>query len=260
MFSQILPLAALLFGSACLVFAGGINALILPIRGELDGFTSTSLGLLGTGWAIGYIAGCIFTPRIVQRVGHVRSFGVLCSMAAITVLLSLLLISPVFWIPLRAISGVCFSGTAMIVESWLNERAEPSTRGAVFGTYTMISLTATTAGQMSLALGDPSGYFYFVLAAIIYCAALLPTALSASASPQPLVGAQLDLAVLWRNSPVAVFSSFMIGVSNAAFGTLSPVFAARNGLDLADIALFASLPLLAIACRRCNSNSCWLAV
>ena len=53
MVKSLLSLAALLMGSALLLFAGGINALILPVRGEAEEFTAASLGLLGTGWAIG---------------------------------------------------------------------------------------------------------------------------------------------------------------------------------------------------------------
>lgn len=37
----------------------------------------------------------------------------------------------------------------------------------------------------------------------------------------------------------------MVGVSNAAFGTMAAVYAARMGLSLSDIALFASIPILA---------------
>tara|TARA_R110000751_G_scaffold95381_4_gene186390 strand:+ start:19985 stop:20158 length:174 start_codon:yes stop_codon:yes gene_type:complete len=55
---SVLPLAALLMGSAFLLFAGGVNGMILPIRGEAEGFTAASLVLFGTGWAIGYVAGC----------------------------------------------------------------------------------------------------------------------------------------------------------------------------------------------------------
>ena len=54
MVRQILPLAALLMGSGFLLLAGGINAIILPVRSEIEGFSAASLGLLGTGWAIGY--------------------------------------------------------------------------------------------------------------------------------------------------------------------------------------------------------------
>lgn len=245
MLKSILPLIALLMGSAFLFFAGGVNGLILPVRGEAEGFSGSALGLLGTGWAIGYVAGCLRTPALVGRIGHIRAFGVMCTLAAIAVLVSLIIISPWAWIPVRALSGFCFAGAAMIVESWLSESSDAASRGRIFGVYTMVNLMATTAGQMVLSLGNPNGYFFFVLAAMVYCLALLPTALSATLTPQPLTSVSLNLNDLWTNSPIAVFAALMIGVSNAAFGTLAVVYAARMGLTLLDMALFASIPILA---------------
>lgn len=242
---HILPIAALLLGSSFLFFAGGMNALVLPLRGNGEGFSTFSLGLLGTGWAIGYVTGCLLVPRLVARVGHIRTFSVLAAMAGLAISSSLLLLTPWAWIPLRAVSGFCFSGAAMVVEGWLSERSETATRGTVFGIYTMVNLAATTAGQMSLTLGDPMSYAYFVVAAMFYMLALIPTAVSSSATPHPLIQARLDLKALYRNSPVAVVAVFFVGVSNSSFGTLSAIYATEVGLSLAVVALFASLPLLA---------------
>lgn len=245
MTDKIYPVAALLLGSAFLLFAGGTNALILPVRGAGEGFSSFSLGLMGTGWGIGYVLGCVTTPMLVSRVGHIRSFSVMSALAGLAVLMSLLLVTPWAWIPLRAVSGFCFAGAAMIVEGWLSERSGKETRGTIFGIYMTINLFATTAGQMILTLGDPMGHVFFVMAAMFYMLALIPTAVSSSASPQPLVQARLDLGQLYRNSPVAVFASFFVGISNGAFGTLAAVYASGVGLNLQAIALFASLPILA---------------
>lgn len=250
MIRSLLPLSALLLGSAFLLFAGGVNSLILPVRGEMEGFTAASLGLLGTGWALGYVAGCLRTPALVARVGHIRAFGAMCAVAAIAVLLSLLLVTPWVWIPVRALSGFCFAGATMIVESWLNERVDATSRGKVFGIYTMINLAATTAGQMVLTLGDARGYLFFVVAAMVYCLALLPTAISATSTPQPLTQVSLDLGNLWRNSPIAVFAVLMVGISNSSFTTLAAVYGARIGLSLDDIAFLASIPILAGAASQ----------
>ncbi len=160
---QLLPISALLLGTALLLFAGGINGLILPVRGSAEGFSAFSLGLLGTGWALGYISGCVATPRLVALAGHIRAFGVMAAFAAVAMLLSLIFITPTAWIPLRALSGFCFAGAAMIVESWLNERTEPASRGKVYGIYTMVTLGASTAGQMSLTLGDTTGFLFLSL-------------------------------------------------------------------------------------------------
>ena len=245
MIRQILPISALLLGSAFLLFAGGINGLILPVRGASEGFSAVSLGLLGTGWAIGYVSGCLYTARLVGRVGHIRAFSVMASFAGVAILAQLLLIQPHSWIVLRAFQGFCFAGAAMIVESWLSERASPENRGKIFGIYTMVNLGASTAGQLTLTLGNTNGFLYFVLGAMFYMLAVLPTAMSSSASPKPLASVSLDLKLLWRNSPVAVFGVFMVGISNASFGTLAAVYGDRIGLSIASIALFTSIPILA---------------
>jgi len=239
------PILSIVFGSAFLMIAGGINGLILPLRGSAEGFSTLSLGLLGTGWSIGYVLGCLFTPKLVRRVGHVRTFSVMAAVAVITVLLSLLMIEAGVWIFLRGFSGFCFAGGAMIVESWLNEQADRNYRGRIFGIYTMVNLGATTAGQMMLAVGDSTGYLFFVLAAIFYAMALLPTAVSKASAPKPLVSTSLDLKAIWKNSPLAVFSVFMIGLSNSSFGTLGVVFGESINLDVTSIALMMSCSLIA---------------
>jgi len=245
MTTRLIPLSALLLGSLFLLIAGGINGLILPLRGSDEGFSAFSLGLLGTGWAAGYVLGCLYTPLLVSRVGHIRVFGTLAATAAIAILLSAMVPSPWTWIPLRAVSGFCFAGAAMIVESWLNEEVDSSIRGRVFGTYTMINLVGTTGGQLVLIGADVSTSWFFMLAAIFYCLALIPTTISSNRAPSPLFEVKLNIPQLWRNSPVAVFAVLMIGISNGSFGALAPVYANNINLDLTAIVLFCSVPILA---------------
>ena len=138
----------------------------------------------------------------------------------------------------------------MIVESWLNERAPARSRGTVFGVYTMVNLGSMTAGQLIIALGETGGHVFFVLGAIFYCLAMVPTAVSTGATPKPLVSVKLDPRALWRSSPIAVVGVFLVGVSNSAFGTLGAVYADRVGLLLSSIAFFVSLPILAGAASQ----------
>lgn len=247
MVRHLLPLAALLMGSGFLFFAGGMNALLLPVRGGQEGFSTLSLGLLGTGWAFGFVTGCLVVSKLVARVGHIRSYSVMAALASLAVLTSLLLLTPYAWVPLRALSGFCFAGAAMIVESWLNEQVDSDSRGKVFGVYQMVNLTSTTAGQLLLTLGDTRGYLFFVVAAMGYSLALIPTAVSSSRAPKPLVATKLNLKELWVNSPVAVVSVVLLGASNSAFGTLAAVYAAQVGLPISLVALFVAMPVLASA-------------
>jgi MFS family permease len=244
MASQLFPVAALLLGSAFLVMAGGLHGLLLPVRGVIEDFTTGELGLIGTGWAIGFVAGCLLVPAIVRRAGHVRAFGVMASIAAVVILLNLLIITPWAWILTRGISGFCFAGAAMVVESWLNERATRENRGTIFSVYQMVNFAASTGGQLLMVIRPPTDYFYFAIGAILYCLAILPTALSTAERPRPLTTSRLDLRRLYSNSPVAAIACFLIGMANGAFGTLGPVYAQRIGLPVPSVALLMAGSLL----------------
>ncbi len=237
MTSTLIPIAALLLGSAFLLMAGGLHGLLLPLQGTMEGFTTIELGLIGTGWSVGFMAGCLLMPAVVRRVGHVRTYSSLASLAAVAILLNILIVSPAAWITLRALSGFCFAGASMVVESWLNERATPENRGTVFSIYQMVVYGGSTAGQLLMIITPPSSFFFFAIGAILYCFAILPTALSTAKHPNPLKTARLDLRGLYANSPVAAVGCFMIGLVNGGFGTLGAVYARRIGLPVADIAL-----------------------
>jgi MFS family permease len=200
MASTLIPIAALLLSSAFLLMAGGLHGLLLPIQGTINGFSTVQLGLIGTGWSVGFLAGCLLMPGMVRRVGHVRSYGVMASVAAVSILLNLLIVSPEAWITLRALSGFCFAGAAMIVESWLNERASKENRGTIFSVYQMVVFGGSTAGQLLMTFTPPP-VLLLRHQRHLYCLALHRPR-SPPPAPQLKDGAARHPPPL-RNSPVA---------------------------------------------------------
>jgi len=243
--SSVIKIYALFLGSALLMFGGGLQGLLLSVRGAEEGFSLISLGLIGTGWSVGFVAGSIGVPMIVRKVGHIRAFSVMAAIGTITILLNLLMINDVSWIILRALSGFCFAGAAMIVESWLNEVADNKSRGTIFSIYVTINMAASTVGQIAMSITGVTGYLPFVLGAISFICAVLPTALTSSPQPRPLASARLDVKLLYRTSPVAAIAAFSCGMANGSFGTLAPVYGYAQGLDASGIAfLFAIAAIL----------------
>ena len=243
--ASVIKIYALFLGSALLMFGGGLQGLLLSVRGAEEGFSLLSLGLIGTGWSVGFVAGSLFVPLIVRKVGHIRAFSVMAAIGTVTILLNLLLVNDVSWILLRALSGFCFAGAAMIVESWLNEVADNKNRGTVFSIYVTINMAASTMGQLAMSVTGTAGYIPFVVGAISFICAVLPTALTSSPQPRPLQSAKLDLKLLYKTSPVAAIAAFSCGMANGAFGTLAPVYGYEQGLDASGIALlFASAAIL----------------
>ncbi len=240
---NLISIFALLAGTMFLYFGNGLQGLLLPVRGAAEHYSNSVLGFLGTFWAIGFVLGCFFAPQVVRRTGHVRAFASFIALNAIIVLLIGLFPNPIWWVALRTVTGFATAGTSMIVESWLNERADNETRGTVFSTYIAVTLVGIMGGQMLLSVSDILTPTLFMVCGILYCVALLPTTLSTAASPQPLQSVKLDLRALYRNSPIASVGVFLTGVANGAFGTLGPVFGSQVGLGAAQIATMMSLAI-----------------
>lgn len=193
----------------------------------------------------GFVIGCLIAPKIVRRVGHVRAFSGFISIIAIIALVSGIIIDPVWWVVLRAVTGFSTAGTSMIIESWLNERASNESRGAIFSLYIGITLLGVVGGQMMIPLEDVRTPVLFMICGIFYCIAMLPTTLSTAASPQPLKAVRLDLPALYRNSPVSCLGILLVGIANGAYGTLGAVFGAGAGLSDTNIAVMMSATIFA---------------
>jgi MFS family permease len=239
--SSVVKIYALFLGSAFLMFAGGLQGLLLSVRGAEEQFSLLALGLIGTGWSVGFIAGSIFVPQLVQRVGHIRAYSIMGAIGTITILCNLLWINDIGWIVLRAFSGFCFAGAAMIVESWLNEVAENRSRGTVFSIYTTINMATSTAGQLAMSVTGVSSHIPFIVGAIAFICAILPSAMTSTPQPRPLASAKLDVFLLYKTSPLAVITAFSVGMANGTFGTLAPVYGYGQGLDATDISLLFSV-------------------
>ncbi|MEQ1936744.1 MFS transporter [Mesorhizobium sp. CN5-321] len=250
MFATYRPILSLLRGTAFLLAASGLHGLLLPLRGQAEGFSTAALGLMGTAWASGFVTGCYFAPRIVRRAGHVRAFGTFAASGAIVALLTGLIINEYAWIVLRAFTGFTMAGAFMIIESWLNEKATNENRGTVFGLYMMVTYASIMGGQMIVAGGDVHSASLFMITGIFFCLSLIPTAVSTQSTPKPLQDVKLDLKGLYVNSPVSAVGCLLIGVANGAWGTLGAVYGARIGIPTAAIALMMSLVVIAGAAMQ----------
>jgi len=250
MFATYRPILSLLRGTSFMLAASGLLSLLMPLRGQAEGFSTAVLGLLGTAWAGGFVAGCFLAPRLVRRAGHVRAFGTFAAVSAIVALLTGLMIDETAWLILRVVTGFTTAGGFMIIESWLNERATNENRGTVFALYMMVTYASIMVGQMVVAYSDVTTASLFMVTGILYCCSLIPTAVSTQASPRPLENVSLDLKGLYANSPVSFGACLLIGVANGAWGTLGAVYGARVGITTAEIALMMSLVVIAGAAMQ----------
>jgi len=245
MLATITPILALLISISLLLMGNGLQGTLLPVRASIESFSAIDIGILGSSYFLGFAAGCVYGPYVVRRVGHIRTFTAMATIASCAVLVHAFVFSPVVWWLLRAATGVCFAVLYMVIESWLNERSTNENRGMVFSIYTIINLTVVTLGQMMLMLDEPSNFMLFSFASILVSLAAVPVALSKSAEPAPIESVKIDFRGLFRTSPVGVIGCLGVGLTNGAFWALAPVFAQGETNQAATVAVFMSVAVIA---------------
>lgn len=242
--SAILPL---LLAAAILLAGNGLQGTLLAVRANLEGFPTSLIGVLMSAYYAGFVLGCRFNPSFIKSVGHIRTFLALASIASASALIHPLYVDVWIWAVLRAITGFCFAGLIMVIESWINERATNSNRGRILSVYRVIDLSATTAGNALLATADPADFHLFATVSILMSIALVPVALTKSDAPKPIETARLDIPRLFKLSPVAAVGAPLIGLANASFWAVGAVYAQQLGYGTTLIASFISAVIIGAA-------------
>ncbi|MBV9674257.1 MAG: MFS transporter [Verrucomicrobia bacterium] len=228
----------LLLGFGLMQMGNTFQGTLLSVRGGIETFLPAQIGAVGAGFWIGIVVGSLRCGKLIQSVGHIRAFLALGAIASTAPLLHLLIISPVVWILVRALTGFCFAGLFIVVESWLNGAATEQTRGQILSVYAMTGLLAGIAGQLLLPATDPAGFRPFCLVAIIIAFALVPIALTRAEAPVPGESSRIDLRELYRQSPLGLIAAPLCGITTSAFFVLGPIFAQQRGLDTGGVAIF----------------------
>jgi len=232
------PVAALLLGVSILLTGQGLQGTLLPVRATLEGFSTVSIGVMGGAYFFGFTVGCLRGGELIKRVGHIRVFLAMTALASASPLLHGLVLYEWVWTFLRMLTGFCFAVLYIVIESWLNEQSTQETRGVVFATYVMITMTVLAVGQMMLLLYDPAELYLFAIASVLVSLAALPVALSTAPSPEQPEHVKPRLKRLFAISPAGTLACLGSGFANGSFWALAPVFTTRLSDDVSLAAWF----------------------
>lgn len=244
MASQLSSIGAILLSTGFLLLGYGLTNTLVPLRAHLEGFSDVAIGVLGSFYYAGFVAGCFVVPRLLARVGHIRTFAVAASLTAATVLIQPMITAPAVWFAVRAAYGFCAAGVYMVIESWLNDRATNETRGRILSAYIVVNFGCLMLGQWLLPLAPPMGYELFSLAAILFIVCVLPVGLTLLPQPAPQSAPALRVRRLMASSPVGLAGVVTVGLANGAFWTLGPVYAIALHFSTTGIAIFMSAFIL----------------
>ncbi len=229
---------ALFLGLGLIMLGNGLQGSLLGLRASMEGFDVTTTGLVMSGYFIGLLAGAAIVPKFVARVGHIRSFGAMASLASTSILLHAVIIDPWVWWTMRFVTGVAYAGLYIVAESWLNDASENETRGQLLSFYMLISLGGMAGGQFMLNIASPSSYELFVLISVFVSIAVIPILLSVSRAPEFNTSETVSVIQLFKVSPLGVFGVGVNGVMMGAIFGMAAVYAAEIGLSVREISLF----------------------
>ena len=119
----------LFFGVALIMIGNGLQGTLLGVRATIEGFDTATIGFIMSLYYFGYLGGSYYVPRLVNRVGHIRVFTALASLASATVLLHGLYPDPWLWSIIRSLTVFSYAGLYIVVESWLNNTSTKKHEG-----------------------------------------------------------------------------------------------------------------------------------
>jgi len=217
-------------GMIFLMISNGLLATLLTLRAEGLGFSESVIGLVQSAYPVGSLLGCLIAPRLIMRVGHIRIFAALASIASTAALVHLITYDPWSWGAMRLLSGFCFSGLYIVAESWLNGSTDNKSRGSLLSIYFVIQTGGVTIGQLLLNLSSPEGILLFILVSILISLSLVPILISASASPPYELPERITFPELFRLSPMGLTGSFLNGISQTILYVVLALYGSAIGL------------------------------
>lgn len=210
----------------------------IGLSAAAEGFSKDIIGLLMSATYAGLVLGTLRCGRLINRVGHIRSFAAFSTGIAVVILTFPFVKDPWVWLALRVVMGFNTAGLYMVAESWLMDRATGETRGTVLSIYMMISYLGIGCGQLLIGFNPVVGETPFMIAAILVALALLPVSLTRSDHPPPIDVPYFPFRRLYEISPVAVIGCTSTGLVTGGLFGMGAIFAQEIGLDLTQVSQF----------------------
>jgi MFS family permease len=233
-------ITALLLSVLLLIGGNALIGVTTPLRARIDGFPDLTIGLLGSAYFAGMLAGTLVAPAIIRRAGHIRAFAAFVSLAVVSVVLMPVFVWPTAWLIFRALIGFVFAGLYAVIEAWINAKATNANRGALYALYQIANFSASATGQMALQPLGPGGFSPFAVAAALLALAIVPMAVTSVDPPAQPRSVRPRLLWLIRATPVSCFAVLAAGAANGASFALGPVFAVDIGMTPDRAPLFTS--------------------
>jgi len=228
---------ALFLGFGFMVVGHGLLGSLLGNRLTLEGHPTGTSGLVMSGFFIGIVSAGLLAPRLIARVGHIRVFAAMGGLCSTMALLHSLWVEPWFWFLLRTVTGFAATTMYIVVESWVNDRAQNAFRGRLLSVYMLVWLSCMAGSMFLIDLADPLGTLLFIVVAICYGLSIAPLALATGAAPEYSAPERVSIRTLWRASPLGTVAAGMVGLIHGTLVGMVAVYVTSTGASQGRVAV-----------------------
>lgn len=235
--SSLFSITALVVSMTLVAVGNGLMLAYVPYVLSRADAPSWTPGAAVTAIAFGGLIGCVIAGPVIRRVGHARAFS--CSMALVIIaaFLVALGVNPVLWILARGLYGVAGNSNFIIAQSWLNHASDNRWRGKAMSFFYMAYVLGLGAGAWLFGRMPADGNLAPLVAIFVTTLALLPIGLTRLPNPPAPARVNVDIPMVWRNSPVALVGVLAAGGLSMVVQGFTPIYAATNNVGQADVAL-----------------------
>ena len=139
MLKAVQPVIPVLLGIILIEASLGIVGAVMGIQMAKREVPSFLIGIVFSAYFVGFLTGSLTCERLINRVGHIRAFGVFAVSASIATLLLALTENIYAWTLFKVMTGYAIAGAFVVIESWLNDKASEDNRGRIFAVYMVVS-------------------------------------------------------------------------------------------------------------------------
>lgn len=228
-----------------MLLGSGLLTTYVSLRLAHEQVNGTLIGAITAANYVGLVIGGKVGHNLIARVGHIRSYVACAGIVTASVLGHGLTDMIPIWVFLRLIIGLCMMCQYMVLESWLNDQAESSQRGTIFGLYMVATYLGLSGGQVILAMQDGFGISTLLIVALCFALCLVPIALTTRTNARAMSPAPMELGYFIRTIPRLLATTLVSGMALGAFYGLAPVYASRQGFSTEQTGLFMSVSIFA---------------
>ncbi len=238
MFGLTKAFGALYLASVLMQLGSTLLMTYLALRLSADGVAEFWGGALMAANSLGMVLGSRVGRLLIERVGHIRSYVACAGVISAAVLGHEFSDALPLWLLLRFVVGLAMMCQLMVLESWLNDRAQSDERGRVLGLYMVAIYVGMVLGQLALSLNGDLGIRALLGVAMAFALCLVPVALTRSMHPAPLQPAAVDIRLFLRRIPQSLLTILVSGMINGAFYGLASIYASQQGLSTVEVGQF----------------------